>query len=633
MEIKNSTAAEYFFPNPSLEHVYYEAIANSIDANASEINIDIKIDSFSKQDTLFISILDNGDGFTDKNFDKFCHVLETDDKQHQGVGRFVYLNYFKKIKIDSFYSSGHREFIFDKDFINENNVTVNSTNMKSTKLEFSYYSKDKVKTYDYLIPSKLKESIILRFLPTLYKLKIEKKALRINISLETKEENKGQGFINSDVMIDVMQLPDLKEKQINDSEDFFEYFKLHYSIERIYTEQMVVTAICADGRSIKVDIISNKEFPFGYKMIFILYSDYFNGKTDSTRENVKLDEVSLRHVRTIFIKLISQVINEEIPSISEDNNKVKSIMRANYPHLQGYINDESVGLLDKNEILNNAQAKFFNAQKEVLEATDLTDEQYAKSLEYSSRVLTEYVLYRNKIIRKLKSMNANDNEAEIHNLIVPKNKRYQKNDDIADIFQNNAWILDDKYMTYNVVLSNKRIEEIYHELGVTGSNAYNKKKIDREDGQPDVTIIFSSDPETTKFVDVVIVEFKKLELGLAKKEEVISQLRQRARRLLEFYPGKIQRIWFYGIIDFDEEFISSIEEDDYIRLYSTGELYYKRQPINTTRKPIEKKHADMFLLSYNSMLEDAESRNKTFLQILKESIKKFSTTRSDTQNV
>jgi hypothetical protein len=56
MKINLTNAVKYFFPNPSLEMVYYEAIANSIDAYASKIEINIKINSFSETDSLTIEI-------------------------------------------------------------------------------------------------------------------------------------------------------------------------------------------------------------------------------------------------------------------------------------------------------------------------------------------------------------------------------------------------------------------------------------------------------------------------------------------------------------------------------------------------------------------------------------------------
>jgi len=618
MRIKTSKAVEYFFSTSSLAYIYFEAIANSIDANASKIDININIEEYLKPESLEISIVDNGDGFNDKNFEKFCHVLEVDDKQHKGIGRLVFLNYFEKVNIDSSFNGMHRHFVFDEAFEDKNDFQNISGKKKETKLTFKGYKKGTIKSYDYIVPTKLIKEIIYHFFPRLYSFKLNKRQLEISISLSTKHENAEQGLVNDTIVFKVDELPELKKRELPDPTALIGKFTLRYSIEKSYIEQSIISAICADDRTIKYDVLSSKELPPDYKMIFILYSDYFNGKTNTVREKIEIDENSLKLVRKMFIKLVSQVIKEEIPEVIKKSEETKKEVQSDYPHLQGFFDDESIGLVDKNNLIIEAQQKYFIAQKELLEATDFTDDQYSKSLEFSSRVLTEYVIYREKIIKKLRAMNAKNQEAEIHNLLVPKNKKYVKDGMLEDYFSNNAWVLDDKYMSYSKVLSNKDLEEIYSELDVKGSQKFS----DKDKGIPDVTIIFSGDPKSSTYVDVVIIEFKKLELGLAKKEEVISQLRQRARRLLKVYPNRIQRIWFYGIVDLDKEFISALIEDEFTKLFSTGEVYYKAQKVfPDPDNPDDSRIADLYILSYKTMLDDAESRNSTFLNILKKSIK------------
>jgi len=625
MRIKTSKAVDYFFSKSSLTYVYFEAIANSIDANASEIEINIAIKGFSKHESLVISITDNGDGFNDKNFDKFCHVLEVEDKQHKGIGRLVFLNYFNAVSIDSYYEGRHRHFVFDEAFEDKNNLQVIDSKIKTTTLTFKGYKKGSIRSYDYLVPEKLKNEIIYHFFAKLHSFKINKRPLKISISLSTENENEEQGFVNSSVVLSADELPELKERKLPDKTKLFGDFTLRYSIVRSYKEQSIISAICVDERTLKYDILSSRDLPLNYNMIFILYSDNFDGKTDAAREKIEFEESELKLIRKMYIKLVSQVIKDEIPEVVEKNEKAKLEIKTKYPHLQGFFDDESIGFIDKNNLITEAQQQYFFAQKELLESSNLTDEQYSKSLDFSSRVLTEYVLYREKIIKKLRAMNATSQEAEIHNLIVPKNKKYSVNGSVNDYFHNNAWILDDKYMSYNKVLSNKDLEEIYTELNVNGLHKYNEK----DKGVPDLTIVFSGDPMIDAYVDVVIVEFKKLELGLAKKEEVINQLRHRARRLLSVYPEKIQRIWFYGIVDFDKEFISSLIENEFTKLFSTGEVYYKGQKISIDPdNPENSKIADMYILSYKTILDDAESRNSTFLNILKKSIKETTENRN-----
>jgi anti-sigma regulatory factor (Ser/Thr protein kinase) len=99
MDIETSNAIKLFFPNPSLAQVFFEAVANSLDAGASEITVQVEIQAFTMPDTLKISITDNGLGFTDENFDRFKTLLRRRDEFHKGLGRLVYLNYFDRVEV------------------------------------------------------------------------------------------------------------------------------------------------------------------------------------------------------------------------------------------------------------------------------------------------------------------------------------------------------------------------------------------------------------------------------------------------------------------------------------------------------------------------------------------------------
>lgn len=60
MQVNIKQAIRLFFSNPSLDMVFIEAIANSLDADASKISICISIDELGKQETLKITVQDNG---------------------------------------------------------------------------------------------------------------------------------------------------------------------------------------------------------------------------------------------------------------------------------------------------------------------------------------------------------------------------------------------------------------------------------------------------------------------------------------------------------------------------------------------------------------------------------------------
>lgn len=617
MEINIRNAVKRFYPNPSLEMVYFEAIANSIDSGATEIKISINIGEFSKPSSLKIEIEDNGIGFNEENFMKFSRLMETKDEYHKGLGRLVFLNYFKTVFVKSNFENKFRQFIFDDSFKGKSSITASNIKKSGTIILLSDYSKRQIKTYEYLKPLSLKKSLLLHFFPLFYSYKITDKNLKIIIDLKTETPNPDNDFYNDTQIIDVKKLPKLQSiKFREDSLSLIDELELFYEINHEFKDTSVITAICAEGRTIKMDIFPRENIPQGYELTFLLYSEYFDGKVSNSRQNLEMSENELKIVKSILITKINEIIDKNIPQIKERNDRIQDNLDEKYPHLQGYFKRNSLGLVDRNKSIEAAQKRFFLDQKEILESSELDDKQYLKSLDISSRVLTEYVLYRDKIIKKLKTTSSVESEKDLHDIIIPMRDVFHKSKFINDIYSNNIWLLDDKFMTYTTILSDQEFSKLINEISLEEENI-------KDDTRPDIAIVFSRNPEEINGkVDVVIVELKKKGVKLAKKEEVVSQLRQRARKLLAYYPDRIQRVWFYGIVDFNDEFRVSLKEDRYAPLYSEDQLYYKEQTIIIDEEKDIRVPIGLFILSYDALILDAESRNSTFLNILKEELKR-----------
>ena len=144
LNVVTNKAAQLFFSNTSLQYVYYEAIANAIDAHATEIAIDISIEKFSDVTTFKAVINDNGDGFTDENFNRFGELLAVADETHKGIGRLVYITYFHKIEIESAYGNKLRRFTFDNTDNNDCEIVDLKNETHYTKLTFTNYAKSKI---------------------------------------------------------------------------------------------------------------------------------------------------------------------------------------------------------------------------------------------------------------------------------------------------------------------------------------------------------------------------------------------------------------------------------------------------------------------------------------------------------
>lgn len=622
MQVNIKQAIRLFFSNPSLDMVFIEAIANSLDADASKISICISIDELGKQETLKITVQDNGVGFTQERYGKFCKLLQVEDSTHKGVGRLVYLYYFDTIEVSSIFNKQHRTFLYNTSFDEANSNMVLEpidSQEQRTILNFSNCTLKRLSSYNSILPDSLKRMILEEFLPRFYVYKEEGKEIEIDIELKIGKVKKNQFIGNRKVTISLNDLPVLKVEEVNASQiRMFEDMVLQYSIEKkeSYVAPFIITALCIDNRAYKLsDIISSDNIPWGYELIFLLKSSIFNGQVDPSRQTLTLRDELLKSVKKIFRTKIAIIIQQDIPSFKESNEKTRLSLSKSYPHLLGYFEDEEIGIVSRSKSLEIAQQKFLRDQKTVLEAEYLDGEKYEKAMDLSSRSLAEYILYREKIISKLETITNKDSEATIHNLILPKRSILKNNQNVTAIYNNNLWLLDNKYMTYTTAMSERTMQEVVEEItqGVEHGSDSNR---------PDLAIIFSDNPEDLSCkVDVVIIELKKRGIKLSKTEEVISQLKQRATKLMNYYPNRIQRIWFYGIVEFNDEFKLSLKNEHYTPLFSKDTLYYKENEWYLSLESDIPYKVGTYILSIDAFIKDAKAHNEIFLNILKEGFK------------
>ena len=173
MQVKLSQAVKMFFTNSSLEMVYFEAVANAIDAHATEINIHIKMETESNLSSLVITIEDNGIGFTEERYKKFVKLFNVDEDSHKGLGRLVYRFYFNDVNIISYFDkTKKREFVFNEEMSeNDKNITTVDERKSGTKLTLKSYSLQKIAKNNYISVKYLK----LRILEEFYSLFFQKK--------------------------------------------------------------------------------------------------------------------------------------------------------------------------------------------------------------------------------------------------------------------------------------------------------------------------------------------------------------------------------------------------------------------------------------------------------------------------
>lgn len=611
MDVNVKRAVKMFFSKSSFEMIYFEAFANAIDAGATELNVHIILPEVGDWLNMSLEISDNGVGFTEERFNKFNKLLDVDERTHKGLGRLVYLCYFDQVQIESVYLPlVSRVFVFSDEFDGQNEVLATSQETTGSKLIFKGFNGERIGKVDYINPSYIKRILLENFYMKFYKAKRNGQPITVNISQTI------GGFTISDV-INSESIPEFYITELNESVDLFDSITLYYHIHELDnpTDRQVITALAVDDRSHVVKIIADENIPPGYEMVFLLISETFQGHIDASRQNLTLEEPKLNQIKLIFRDAISKIINEQFPQIAQVNTQRKQNLEMRYPHLSGYFEDKEIGYSAQADVLKKAQEKYFRDQKEVLGATELSPEQFDKSMDLSARALAEYILFRQNVINKMRTFDGKEKEADLHNLLAPKGSEFTEGEFMKDLYKNNVWVLDDKFMSYCTVLSEAEMAKVIDVLT-------EGEVKDDDDDRPDIVMFFSGNPTVEgKKVDVVVVELKRLGLKAEQNSIVEFQLDTRTQRLAEYFGNRIQRMWFYGVVDFDDRYETHLVNNGYDPLFSNGSVYFRSKTVYTDKTKTLGVIQNSYIMDFSALVEDANSRNETFLKILQSNFK------------
>lgn len=611
MEIEVKKATQIFFPNASFEMIYLEAFANALDAGADEFKIDINVNGTNPDDlnSLTIKLWDNGVGFDDTRFNKFSKLLSVEDKAHKGLGRLVYLCYFDKVKIESNYSGKkHRSFIFHENFKKESKVSESDDNQTWSELTMQGFNGQRLKRNENIRVGFIKRILLEHFYIKFYNAKNNGKEIKVSIKSTIGEEEDSETISGDD-------LPQFKSLVVDTTTDLFDSIVVYYNITKIQDlsrKPIFITALSIDDRSMQIDIIADENKSSSYNMIFILKSESLQGTTDESRQNIRIEEGRLNTLKQVFRDSFRTIVRQELPQIAEANDKLIHNMEDRYPHLSGLIDRDCVGYLSTVDVVKKAQERFLKEERELLGAKELTDEQYQKSLEFSSRSLALYIVYRQKLIEKLGSLSKDTLETDLHSMISKRYQKFSGEETEKDVYLNNLWVIDDKFMSYDYVLSEKNISDVLRVFDPDYSGEENKDR-------PDIAIFFSTDPCVgSERFDIVIVELKRLGLKPDMNSIVEYQLDKRTIQLSKYYHNRIQRIWYYGIVEMNDEYRLHLANNGYNPLFSHGDIWYRQKEIKATLNAINVVIQNSYIMDFKALVEDAQSRNSTFLKILKE---------------
>lgn len=574
----------------SLEQVIYEAIMNSIQANASNIRISIHQNSLIENDTTpyinKIEIADDGDGFTEENTQSFKQYRTTHKRAigGKGVGRFLFLKLFEYVSIDSF----HKHI----DFTIENDVQV-KPNLDKQRVAGAHITLSKPKGQVYLNTNELEQNIKEHFLPHFSMFK-DNEHVKITV---LENGNKLYDINSEDIPLLKIKLFKIKSHE----------FSLRYIID---SDKITKNDgfYCANNRVVvKNSDLDSRTKLKAFKNVPILYllsSEYLDRNVNDERDNFRINpqrinqddlfgNLSWTDIQDALAERLREILLENNIDINEDAKKhlVESIEKA--PYLAYYLqNNEFVYTSDV--LITNAKKQLEEDKKFLRNSKNEANEEYQQKLSIVTQAeLAEYIFDRQRIIEKLKQLTDDKVlEKEIHNLFMKQKSK----DDKQNYKSNNLWLFDDRFMTYDKVFSDKQIKEIFPDLN---------DKLER----PDLLSIVSNTYEKDDITDIVIIELKKPDdkITPARAEE---QLIDYASYVNSSRTNNKIRVWTYAFLKFNEEIEKKLKLKTYNEIPTHNEypIYYKYW---------EGPNTIINFLDYGSIAHDANMRNKTFMKILK----------------
>ena len=645
-----------------------EAVCNSIDSigdnPGGSIEIVAKRDGQTSYDDSSVygsivgfDIIDNGIGFTKDNRDSFDtylsgHKYESGGK---GFGRFMYLKYFQKVSVDSYYKNGsnywHRTFDFGhKEEIIENESN-NLCQEENVICKTTLHLKSAVKGYNAdkgldVIARKLVERLLVFFVDKTESMPI----------ITLKESNGTNSIVLNDFVSKNNTIQFVQEKtfELQDKK----YVKHLFTVKsyKVYfsslANKVILTAhrrevtnkplynYVPEFKDTLIDIENGKQRNYAIRSYVI--GKYLDEHVDTERgdfslahnENEVFADISVERIEREASLITKEFFNGYIQEkFQVKKQKVLDYVTKVAPwnkSLLKYLDMENLpmGIKDLDLELKFQQIKFEKEQKsrieikELLESQQDTDKEafekqvselFTKVTEDGKNDLAHYVCNRKKVIdlynelRKRTESGKAHLESELHNLFFPM----IKNDRDVDYEDHNLWLLDERLVFCHYIASDKVISKDDHkepDIAVfhNEQSFYNEK-------------MFFRNGENVITSPVTIVEFKRPKReNYPDNENPIQQALRYSKRILD---GKYEMP--YGV-----EKVKVNKENTPVYIYIVCDIVDKIRDFadlsNLSVSPddegyfgyIPKYNAYVEIMSFKKVIDDATMRNKIFFHKL-----------------
>lgn len=601
--------AEHYRGGVTARDVIREALTNSIHAGGKSISVDLHFSDRQQEFSLGgeerrvleqITISDDGEGFTPENlafFDEIC-TNHKDSIGGKGVGRLAFIKYAKTVEIKSQLANELVEFIYTPDFRLEDVKKTVCSGVPSTSITLKHL-KDRINTQ----VAKLVNSICDDLRLLLFLKHQAGQTVKLTFTHNSRQSfDDIYHFSGENIKSELNREFELQEVK----------FKC-YGFRDDPPRKGIVAMLCADELCIEEYVIS-KRFDVCRHLIFVT-SDYFNRRSNIERQRLELpktdDEVDLiSHISRE--KLMPRIHNECMAMINESaEGDIQQFKSDNIQKLKKYypfIKLDSLGgnaaLLDADEVVKTYRAQQARREDQIVDTLESGKVVSWDDVSHlASDDLARFIVHRALVIDSLAKMPPDSAEAAIHNAILPK----KSNGTV--IRENNVWLIDDKFLSYSSIHSEKSLAAIIQEVGKIVE--VTQQRI------PDVAAFFSKDSENHPN-KLVIIEFKKPGADIFENNKALIQCRLYASELADRI-STIREVFAFSIVEIADDFYRDLKQTGFKDVFSLSERVTYNDFLIGSKNEVP---LHLYVMPVSALIKDAKARNRVFEEVLRFDISK-----------
>nr|WP_289622582.1 hypothetical protein [Bacteroides intestinalis] len=489
----------------------YESVVNSIislkkiAANDKKIEVLIERGDLPSQPNLkgtktikSVTIIDNGEGFTEKNYKSFETPFSKINKKYgcKGIGRFTILASYENFHVKSTYYENEQWFYREFNFCAEDEIKPikleesqdrnRKTIVKMENCHNSIIKDHTAKTVEDITKGIMQHCLIYYLcndLPSIVVIdKEDEEAWNVNSLFKSIAKEQEKKIIVKGVHFHIYITKTLKE---NNRKNNYIYYCAN---SRVVGGGRILGKI---NSLFSYPILMNGKY---YFLDIYVVSDYLNDKVYSARNGFKIPQENETDCFGDSNIISFKDIELEVTTVLENeyNSHVQETKKKNIKDLEEYIRKEAPryrSFIGKEEILNSippnlseekkeeylyklsfdAKKKVDNSIQKFIDSNDINEECIQGIIQnikdktaYDTDSLADYIFRRRAIINLFyKFLDAEQDgkyklEKDVHNLIFPmgltnNEVKYQSH---------NLWLLDERFATYRFIASDKSITSV-----------------------------------------------------------------------------------------------------------------------------------------------------------------------------